>query len=432
MRRPSFVWLSPTLTRLGKRFGIDAHYFAKNSALVLIGHAIGILRGIVTGYLVARLFNQETYGQYQFMLSVVGMLALLGLPGIGNPVARAWARDEAFSLRRITMQQLKACLIGSFVLLACIPFLGYYGRQELWPLFLAAAILFPLPPIAMVHFGGFTVGKSRFDISLRAGIVWSIIMTLATLGVVLFHESALLMLIIGMTIPSLTYVWYSRGFTPPVEKGTKNTDAIIKYGWQLTFATLPVDLIWYLDKLMISQFFGLNQLATFSIALLVPEQAKIFLKQFLPISFAKQAAGNDTQDRRRKLMKAVLLGMLVFAVGIAVYIVLCPFLMPILFPNYDATEITLLTSVAALTLITMPGALFSQYMEARGMIRQIRIANWVSAVLFALSIVTLIPFYGLVGAMLARGIFRVASLCMSGWFVMRAPLQQGLGSVRKA
>jgi O-antigen/teichoic acid export membrane protein len=422
MKRISFLWLSPTLTAVGRRFGIDAHYFAKNSALVLLGHIVTIGRGVVSGYLVARLFKPEVYGEYQFMLSIVGMLGLFGMAGLAHSVTRAWARGDAFSLRFITKRHLMVCGIASLLLIGAIPFLGRYDREELWPLFLVAALLFPLGPVTTVQFGGYTVGKTRFDLALKANIVWSAIMIAATLLILLYAQSALLMYVAATAIPPLVYLWYSRGIRPPAEKSVTNSKAIMKYGWQLSFATLPVDLVWYVDKLLISHFFGLNQLALFSVAILVPEQVKIFIKQFLPISFARQAAGSDSRSRRDRLIRVVLLGTAIFAAGITVYILLTPFLMPLLFPNYDAQQLILLTSISAATVITQPGALFAQYLEAQGMIRANQWSNWGAAAAFIIALVTLIPLYGLLGAVIARGVFRFVYWGMTWWFVLRAPL----------
>ncbi len=423
MKRPSFLWLSPTISAFGDKFGIDAHYFAKNSALVLLGHGVSIIRGIIAGYFVARYFEKDTYGEYQFILSVVGMLSLFGLAGMSNAVTRAWARGDAFSERRITLHHLGVCAIGSVLLFAAIPFLHYYNRQELWPLFAAAAFLFPLSPIAMVRFGGFTIGKARFDIALKVSLVWSTLLILATVAILWLHQSALLMFVAATAIPSLVYLYYSRGIHPPaIKSGNDQTESIISYAWRITFATMPLDLVWYLDKLLISQLFGLNQLATFTVALLVPEQVRLFMKQFLPVSFARQAAGDDSWERRKKLIKIVLTGTLVFALGIAIYILLCPIVIPFLFPQYDAHELTLLTSVASLALLTMPGTLFSQYLEAQGMLREIRIANWSAAVMFGGLLWILIPFYGLLGAVAARALFRFMHLSIICWFMVRAPL----------
>ncbi|MEQ1849583.1 MAG: oligosaccharide flippase family protein [Candidatus Peribacteraceae bacterium] len=418
MRRPSLARYAPALTALGQRFRFDAHYYAKNSGFVVVGHVVGFLRGIVTGYLVARLFDQSIYGEYQFMLSIVGMISVLNLSGMPHSVTRAWARGDRFSMRRITLTQFYISAIGSCILFGAIPFLGMYGREELWSLFLVAGILFPLPPIAMVLFGGYTVGLSRFDIALKANFVWSALMMLASLIVVFMHQSSLLMLIVTMSIPSLVYLFFLRRLRPPSDTyETENTRKVVRYAWQLTFATFPSEIVWYIDKLMISHFFGLNQLALFSVAILIPEQAKIFLKQFFPISFAKQAKGGDTMARRRQLFRVVLLGTLLFAVCIALYILAAPWLMPFLFPGYEAKELVLLTSVAAASLITMPSTLLSQYLDAQGLIRHNYRTNWTSAAVFAVLLVWLIPQYGLLGAVLARFGARLTSSVMS-WMLL--------------
>lgn len=424
MRRPTLAWLAPSLTAFGRKFGIDTHYYAKNSSLVFLGHVVGLLRGLVTGYLVARLFSQEIYGQYQFMLSVVGMLSIVSLSKLPHSVTRAWARGDVFSVRRIIGHQFLICMIGSCILFGAIPFLSHYGREELRPLFLLAGVLFPLPPIAMVLFGGYTVGQARFDVALQANIVWSISMVLATLLVIVFDQSAFWMLLIAMAVPSVVYLLFIRDVRPPSGKPEQdNTRGILRYAWQLTFATLPTELVWYVDKLLVSHFFGLNQLAVFSVALLIPEQAKLFFKQFIPISFAKQAKGDDSIERRNKLFRIVLVGMGFFAAGVAVYIALAPTLMPILFPLYDSSEVIFLTSVAAVTIVTIPAALISQYLEAQGMIRENRRSNWISAAVFAVLLVWLVPTYGLLGAILARGGFRLLTALLPWWFLMRRPIE---------
>lgn len=423
MRYPLKAQIASALTLIGRRWQIDAHYFAKNSFLVLISQGVGILRGLVGGYLVARFFSQEMYGEYQFMLGAMGMIGILAIPGIATPVARAWSRGESFSLGTITRHQLMVASVGSFLLVAAIPFLGMYGKQDLWPLFLTAAIIFPLPPIAMVYFGSYTVGTSRFGLSLKATIVWSVISIVATAFIILFYQSALLMLVTSTVIPPLVYLWMSRNIRPPPEKDPEDTKKIIRYAWQLSLASLPADLVWYLDKMLISYFFGLNQLAVFSVALLIPENLKTIAKQFFPVAFAKQSAKSDTRERRMHLVRIVFSGAAFLAVAIALYVVVTPWIMPFLFPGYDARTLALLSSITAITLVTLPSALFTQYLEARGMIWEVRMSTWVAAGTFAVALVALVPIFGPLGAVLARGVFRFANAGMACWYVLRAPIR---------
>jgi len=423
MRRPSFVWLSPTLTVVGKRFGIDTHYYAKNGAIVGVGHVVTILRGFVTGYIVARFFDPQVYGQFQFMLSVIGTFGVFALSGMAHSVTRAWARGDAFSLPGVMRPQALSTLVVSALLLGCIPFLGRFGREEFAGMFAAAALLFPLAPLAMVHFGSYTVGKGRFDVGLKVTIISSVLMILITGAIIAFRQSAFLMLVASMTVTPLVQLAFSRGVRPPPEEGTKNTDAIVRYAWQLTFATLPSELIWYLDKLLISYYFGLSELALFSVALLLPEQAKILVKQFFPITFARQAANGDSRARRSHLLRIVLAATGFFGLGIVVYIAVSPWAMPFLFPGYDAGRLVLLTGIAAFTLITVPASLITQYLEAQGMIREVRHSTWIATAAFGVSLVSLVPTFGPLGAVLARGVFRFTNAATAWWYLMRAPVR---------
>lgn len=424
MKHPSFRWFSPILTAIGNRFRIDAHYFAKNSALVIVGQVVSILRGIVTGYLVARLFSKDMYGEYQFIASVAGMLSLLTLPGFATAVSRAWSRKEGFLLKRIHAMQLGVALIGSAILLGCIPFLGGYGRGELWPLFVAAAVLFPIAPIATVRFGAYAVGQSRFDLILKANLIWSVAMVAASLAVVFLHQSSLLIYLVNAGIPSLVYLAMSRKTAPPPDPDGTNTKAITRYGWQLTVASLPNDLSSYLDKLLISHYFGLEQLAAFSVAILIPEQGKQMVKQLMPVSFARQAVMNDLHDARRKLAKVVMLGTAVFAAGIAAYWALSWWALPLLFPQYELSAILAISNASAAILIFMPATLFYQYLEAQKMIRQLQWTQWISAGVFSVSLLLLIPSFGALGAVISRGIFRMTSVTVAWWFVMYGRLNK--------
>lgn len=422
MRFPFRSAVGSFLSAVGKRFHIDAHYFAKSSFWILLSQAVGFAKGLVTGYIVARFFDQGVYGEYQFILSVMGVLGVFGLAGLATPVARAWSRKESFSLNTITRHQALCASVGSLILLGYIPFLGRFGKEELWPLFVAAALLFPLPPVAGTRFGAYTIGAARFDIALKANVIWSAITIVLTLLIVAYWQAALPMLVVSVAIPPIVYLCMARSF-PRSGGDEENTATIIRYGWGLTFASLPADLAWYLDKLLISHFFGLNQLALFSVALIIPELAKNFTKQFFPVAFSKQASAVDAPPTRRKLTRAILAGTAVMAVGIACYVAVAPFAMPLLFPQYDPVQLTALTSVAALMIITNPATLFAQYLEAQGMIRETRISQWSAAVAFALSLFALIPTMGLMGAVIARGVFRAVYVGCSWWFVRTMPVR---------
>ncbi len=403
---------------LARLLGTNVRFLARNMTLVSLSHVIGLFRGLVTGYLVARLFPREMYGQYQFLLSVAGAVTVFGVPGIGNALGRAVARGERGMVLPVAGRQFLIALIGSLLLLGVLFFLPPQ-QAHLWPLFVVAAALFPAARVANDVFHALTVGKSRFDTALRATLTWNGAAVVATLVILAVRPSALLLYVTMIAFPLLAYAWFSRPLLdrtdPPASVGP-----IVRYGAELTLISLPSTLSMYVDKLLISSMLGLNQLAIFTIALLIPDQVKGWMKALLLVSFAVQARGEDTPQRRRRLLRAVGRMMLLFLIAILVYILLAPTLFALLFPNYP--EAVLLSQLFSVTLLAIPSTLIGQYMEAQGMLPALRRSQWLSSAVFVLATVTLIPAYGLLGAVGARGILRLSYACCTWYFFLRTPL----------
>ncbi|HRH93875.1 MAG TPA: oligosaccharide flippase family protein, partial [Candidatus Peribacteria bacterium] len=391
MQRISFAWLSPTLTKIGRRFGIDAHYFAKSSAFVILGQVMNILKGIVSGYLISRLFPAEMYGEYRFVLSVVGTLGVLTLSGMPRAIAREVAQRKNDAELWWTFRTYSLiCLVGTIAIAGVLVLLPFWGRMNLWAMFLLAAVFFIPTNVGTAFFGGIVIGRGQFDTSLRANALGGVLVIVSTLLMLWLRPSPLLLLAFTAGIPPIIYLWELRKLMRnyPSQKPSKE---MFQYALKITVADIPMTLSWYLDGLLISAFFGLKELAVFSVALMIPEEAKGFLKDFLPISFSRQAAGPDTPARRKHLVHAVGWMTLVFVVGISLYIAISPFVIPWLFPLYDPAQLVPLTNWAAVMLITFPSSLFSQQLEARGNARDVLIGQWLSAAVFVVCLLTMIP-----------------------------------------
>lgn len=422
--RPSFVWLSPTLTAIGRRLHIDAHYFAKNSVIVSLSHAVSILHGIVTGYLVTRLFAPELYGQYQFALTVVSIVMAFNIGSLPSAIARSVVKEgQAAPLRFTTLSFAAICTTGSLALLAAAFFSAWRGKPEVWPLLLAAALIY-VPQMTGQHvFTGITIGQSQFSTAFRRSVLTKILTALSVLVVLTVFPSPLWLLIVMTGIPAAVYaisaVRELRQF-PSTEKSWR----VIRYGAHVSLATAPVALAWYVDKLMLSAFFGLETLAQFSVAILIPEQLKTWFKELFPVVFSKQAAAKDSTEHRRKLIRFILSGTALLILPLGLYIVAAPWLMPLLFPLYAAETLVPVTQIAAASLITIPSALLQQYLEAQGMLRGLRITYWTSSIVLVGSLLLLVPAYGAIGAILARTLFRLTSSICGFFIILLSPVER--------
>lgn len=421
MQRISFAWLSPTLTKIGRRFGIDAHYFAKSSALVVVAQIMNIMKGFISGYLISRLFPAEMYGEYRFVVSMIGAIGVLGLSGIPKAISRSVAHNKGSSPLWSTMTTYAAiCIVGALAIMGTIFFLPHWNRMNLWPMFLLAGVLFIPTNIGTAFFGGIVIGKGDFSTALKTNVTASTLVILSVLVMLLLHPSPLLLLAFTAGIPPVVYLWTVRKLMREYPSKATSKEILV-YALKITAADIPMALSLYLDGLLISGFFGLKQLAIFTVATMIPEETKTILKDFLPISFSRQAAGQETPARRKHLIKVVVVLTLFFAVGIALYIAISPWVIPLMFPLYDPKEILPLTAVSAIILIVFPSSLFIQQLEARGRARDILIGQWLSSGILVAALLVLVPTLGLMGAIIARGIFRLTYAGYSAYAVITAP-----------
>jgi len=423
MKRPSFLFLAPFLTLLGHKGGFDAHGIAKQSGIVTLSHGIGTLKGIVTGYLVIRFFPQEMYGTYRFALSMVGIIGFIALPGMVSVLATQISQKKLEAPVRSAINIFSYwCLAGAVIVFASIGFLPLWNKLEIWPLIAVSALLFVPSNVGVIIFGSLTRGTGQFSRALSATLLSNVLQVICVLLILVFYPSALLLLISSVGIPAIVYSFHALRWSkeyPSRASFAPHLRSVLN----LSIASVPTTLAWYADGLVVSAFFGVKQLAILSVALLLPEQIKIWTKELFPILYAKQAGGDDSWERRMKLVRLAGVGTILFGVGILAYCLLIPFLVPYLFPQYDASLITMLTIVAAIILITAPATVFPQYLEARGMFRELQYVGWISAIVYVALLFILVPNYGPLGAIIGRGSFRACNISLSLIMLLRAPIQ---------
>lgn len=424
MHRPSFAFLAPLLTRLGTRAGFNAHRLAKQSVIVTASHAIGILKGIITVYLVTRLFPPALYGEYKFAGSIVGTVGCIAIPGIIATLSTQIAQKGSRAPVRSAMKMYAVwCTAGSILIALSILLLPYWQKESLWTLIAVSALLFVPSNVGGSIFSSLTRGTARFDRALTASIVCNLLQVIGVLFVLWIKPSALLLLMCTTGIPSILYaiavLWWAKEYP-----SRASFRPYIRQSIALSLASLPSALSWYIDGLLITAHFGLNQLATFSVAIIIPEQMKIWSKELFPILYASQASGEDTWNRRKKITRFVFAGIILSSILILLYCLLTPFIIPILFPQYDAQTITILTNISAMTLVMTPCALYTQYLEARGMISALQWCTWISSGIYVAALCLMVPLYGPLGAILSRGVLRF-SLGATSYVALRTiPLKK--------
>jgi O-antigen/teichoic acid export membrane protein len=376
----------------------DMVYLAKGGFWLTLGQIVSSLSAFLLSLAFANLLPKETYGNYKYILSIVGILTIPTLSGMGTAITQAVARGYEGSLIPALKTKIRWGLLGG---LASLILAGYYFYQDNTTLtisFLISAVFLPF----MDSFGIYDAllqGKKLFDISTKYFIISQIIAIASLITVLFFTQN--LFLIIFTYFASWTLIRFI--FLKLTLKNfplNQNQDtSTISYGKHLSLMGIISTIANYLDRLLIFHYLGAAEVAIYSIAIAPPEQIKSLFKSIGTLALPKFAQ-RDIKDIKQnigdKFLKLFLFGILI----IGLYIVIAPFFYKIFFSKYlDSIFLSQLFSVSMLNLTFFPA---STVLTTKSKIKEQYIINIASSIFQIIAMIIFIIWFGLIGLVIAR------------------------------
>jgi len=219
--------------KIGEWLGVDLGYYIRNNLYLLTAQVIILLCGLASSIVLARLLPKESYGQYNYIFSIIGILTISSLPGMNAAIANAVANQNDRVLITGTKTKLKWSLIGAVVCL----FVGFYyyssGESLLAKCFIGASLLFPLYA-SLNTFYPFLDGRRLFNLSARYRSGYWIFLTMAVILAVYLTKNLLWVVIAYLVTATIL----ESGFLFNTIKRSKlsrgEDSTAITYGKQLT------------------------------------------------------------------------------------------------------------------------------------------------------------------------------------------------------
>jgi O-antigen/teichoic acid export membrane protein len=230
-----------------------------------------ILCGIGTSILWARHVPKEVYGQYQLVFSLMKIVSSFCLNGLMESLSISAAKGYDGNLSRILKYRFGATIIGS---LALFLLSFYYQTSQpaiamgLW----IGALLFPLYELQKIGLPWLR-GKGYLIQVAVLDLVGTALSVLILVVLVLSGCKGLNVLIWGLLGMNALFSLAVLGY---VMRKSQNRDTdwdVIRYGFQATGATLLGGVV-FSDKVLIGHYLSVEQIATYSIALVFPTQIK--------------------------------------------------------------------------------------------------------------------------------------------------------------
>ena len=407
------VWLYQFLRKTQKYTGTDNIYLAKGGFWLILGQVISTAASFLSAIAFANLLDPVIYGNYRYVLSLVGILSIFTLPGMGIAIAQAAARGLEGSFYQGFKEKIKFGVLGS---IAAVGLAGYYffrGNYILPVPLLISAIFLPLMLASQVY-SSFLTGKKLFNFQVKYTTLSQII-SVGIIITVLFLTKNLFWLIAVYFVSHtfLNYFFYlitKRKFKPNKKEDPKT----LSYGKHLSLMNIFPQIAFYLDRVLVFHYLGAADVAIYHFAITPPEHIKGFLKIIQPLALPKFAL-KEKKEIKKTIFKKMVEFFLFLLPIIGLYILIAPFLYKLFFPQYlDSIFYSRVFAISLIGIIAILPFTVLQSQMAKKRLYQWNIFTSLIQILFLLVFVS----YGLLGIILARVIARFISVGIS-FFLIR-------------
>ncbi len=392
----------------------DMIYLAKGGFWLTLGQIISTAASLLLAIAFANLLDPTTYGNYKYILSLVGVLGIFALTGIGTAVTQAVARGLEDSFYTGFKTKLKWGLLGSLVAIGGAIYYWIRGNYLLPIPLLISAIFLPLMLASQIY-GSFLVGRRLFSIQVKYSVFSRIVSAGAIITTLLITKN--LFWIIAVYFVSNTFLNYSfyliskRKFQP----NKKEDPQTLSYGKHLSLMNVFNQMAFYLDRILVFHYLGAIELAIYQFAIAPPEQIKGLLKNIRPLALPKFSQGKKEEIKKTIFKKMGKLFLFLLPI-VAIYIFIAPFLYKIFFPQY--LKSVFYSQLFILSLLCVPfsflGIIILQSQKAQKQLYQLNIFSSITKIII---LFLFVYFYGLLGVILARIISRFIEAGLSLWLV---------------
>ncbi|MEX2028732.1 MAG: oligosaccharide flippase family protein [Candidatus Curtissbacteria bacterium] len=386
--------------------GLDLAYFVGGGFWLGLSMVLTTIGGILLSALFARVWPKEVYGQFSFLMSALGLVSLVALPGMYQAVLQAAAENKDGVYRQVIKSVAKWALLGAIALILGSVYFYFNNNQSLSLAFLVSAIAFPLSA-GFNLYNPFLTGKKRF----RKVAIYTTVAQFTSIGATAlalwqFPSLVLVALFSSWSTALINIILTIFSFR---EVGNNNHDeSLMRLGKHLSFSqvfTIGAD---YLDRFLVPVLLGFTNNAIYAFAILIPMQIHGLLKIFTTLGQPKVAEISQKNLKGGLIRKSLQMEVVVLVV-VFFYILAAPSIFKILYPGYGS-DVVFLSQIFSLSLLYFPGNILSlSFIKARDT-KAIYQMNATYALITVISLVVLVPVFGLIGVVAAKVIARFAQL----------------------
>lgn len=404
------------VTKIGDRFGIDSHYFVKNTIWLLVGQGMISFAAFVSTVVLANNVEKNSLGDYRLVVSVYNTLTFFALSGATSALIRSVAQGKEGTLLYAVGLKKKYGVLAFIVGLGIAVYFGYLKHNPMLGIcFLIMAACLPLIETYAMYVP-YLQGKHEFKYSsIHTGIAK--LFAAIALVVITYYHPTTIYLVAGfyMSQVFITYLQYKHLVKQFPVKSNNIDQEMHPYARHVTAASFLGLLLSQADKIILYHFFGPIALAQYWIASSIPQEVGRVIGAAAQVIFPKLTTDEYARDKDSFIKKLKIFTWVMVLLSIAYSLIAYPFF-TIFFPKYIdqvAKSIVLMFAAAV-----VPNWFVWQYYLAKGKVKIVYMANIMEPILQVCLYVSLVPFFGIWGLVIAA-FARTIVMNLASFYIIR-------------
>lgn len=382
------------LLKLQRYTGADNVYIAKQGGFLWAGNIINLGLSFLLSVAFARFISKETYGSYQYILSMVGILTMFTIPDMLDALTQSTAAGFESSIFTATKTRLKAGLLGTLAAIGVgIYFLVRGNMVVAVSLFIASAFI-PLVE-TYKNYQGYLGGKKKFDVSSIYGIISQILYSAIMLVAIIFFKNVIGLVLVFFTANlAVNLYFYLRTLKnfPPQNKEIDSK--ISSYGIHLTLSGVFGVISSQIDRILTFSILGPQNLAIYAFATAPVDKIKGLLTPIATLALPKFA--EKSKDEVKKNIHRRLWQLSFLAAGLMIFwFFAAPYIYKIFFPAYIAS--VWLSQIYVFKYIGLPASILPVVFRSQKMLKPIYFINITGELFLILMYVVLLTKFQLLG-----------------------------------
>jgi O-antigen/teichoic acid export membrane protein len=372
-------------------------------------------------YFVVRALDTAQFGQYQFVLTCVALATVCALPGLNNSLMQSIARGFLGAFRPAVRLAFRASFVGSAVLLLLALWYSRGPAGELPRAFVVAAALFPFAH-GLEQWKSLRTGVEDFSGFFRMEGMTAVALGAAMIAAVLTWPGAIVVpLAVLLGVQAVANGYQTVRALRRIPRDARFESGVLGHGARTTVYSGLNTLANQIDKILLFAFLSPASLAVFVAAERIPEMTKNAVQDVAAVlapRFAKRARYDHALDRSLRV-----LGMATGATIVVAAFTVLPWLVTIVFGEAYRSAIpyaqALMCTVAIGNVSTLRYRYVTSQLDESG---PLTVNVVMSATRIAASAI-LVPWLGLVGAVVSTAIYRLVMVAVVDFVIRRRYLR---------